>query len=96
MTDHTNRPAGVSVPVRIDRTAAIIAGLERVLVAAQAARRAIDVAIDLEQTTRAAQLAPRDIFRNWQSANLLAQSTLDRLYGDVLDVDMLLRAIQPH
>ena len=85
MTEQTNDP---------DMTAALHVTFERLLVGAQAARLAIDIAANTEQTTRAAQVAPRAISRNWRSANVLVQIAFDKFYGDVVELDLILRSIR--
>jgi hypothetical protein len=96
MTEQTNNPpgdAGVPTPARADGSISIRRALDRLMVAAQAARLAIDIASDAEQTTREARLSPADISRNWRAVNLVAQSTFDRLYAEVLEIDTLLRSL---
>jgi hypothetical protein len=97
MTEQTNTPAGhagVSTPSQTDMNATLQITVERLLVGAQAARLAIDIAANTEQTTRAAQVAPRAISRNWQSANLLVEVAFDKFYGDVVELDFILRSIR--
>jgi hypothetical protein len=85
MTEQTDNP---------DMTAALLITFERLLVGAQATRLAIDIAANTEQTTRAAQVAPKAISRNWRSANLLVQIAFDKFYGDVIELDVILRSIR--
>ncbi len=78
-----------------DMAAALLITFERLLVGAQAARLAIDIATNTEQTTRAAQVAPRAIFRNWRSTNLLVQIAFDQFYGDVIELDLIIKSMRP-
>ena len=98
MTEQIRNPpgnAGVPTPEAADGSISIRRALDRLMVAAQAARLAIDIASDAEQTTREARLSPADISRNWRSVNFVAQSTFDRFYAEVLEIDTLLRSLVP-
>ena len=69
MTEHTSNPPGdpgVPTPAPADGSISIRRALDRLMVAAQAARLAIDIASDAEQTTRKARLSPADIQANWR------------------------------
>jgi hypothetical protein len=97
MTEQTSNPAGqagVSTPDQIIRSLSINGVPDRLMVAAQAARLAIDVASEAERTTRAARLAPEGISRNWRAANLLAQIAFDRFYGDVIELDLIIKSMR--
>ncbi len=88
MTEQASSPtasADVALPPQADDDAGLQSALDRLLVAAQALRWAIDVAKEIPQTTRNAQVAPRQIFTNWRAANLLVQTAFDVLYGEVLN-----------
>jgi hypothetical protein len=97
MTEQTRDPAGnagVSTPAQADPSASILITLDCLHVAAQAARLAIDIARDAEQTTREAHLASADISRNWRSTNLLAQTAFEQLHARVLDIDAIIQSIR--
>jgi hypothetical protein len=77
-----------------DMSATLQITFERLLVGAQAARLAIDIAGNTEQTSSAARVSSREIFRNWRSANLLVQIAFDQFYGHLIDMDFLTRSIR--
>jgi hypothetical protein len=95
MTEQTNVPtdcARMATPVQDPTGFGIPIALDRLIVAAQAARLAIDTISEAERTSRAAQLAAADLTRNWRSANLLVEAAFDALYNEVLHFERFMQS----